>query len=129
MEIVSLLEISEWLWKHFKPQKILLAVEDSSDDQLLLCEEMQFVKFKYELASTGEEAMGLLRKTKFNAALIDINLPGMSGVSLAEKIRDKYPKTRIFFMTGSSCVDMKPSTLLRVIRKPITAKVLNELVI
>jgi DNA-binding response OmpR family regulator len=129
MEIVSFLEISEWLWKHLKPKKVLLAVEDSSDDKILLCEEMQFVNFKYELASTGEEAMGLLRKTKFNAALIDINLPGMNGFSLAEKIGDKYPKTRIFFMTGSSYVDMKPSTLLRIIRKPITAKVLKELVI
>lgn len=129
MELVSLLESGAWIWKHFKSKKVLLAVEDSAADALLLREELEIVNFKYEIARTGEEALGLLRKTKFNAALIDIGLPGMSGTTLAKRIRNDYPKMRVFFVTGSSFINLDESMLLRVIRKPVTASVLRELVI
>lgn len=129
MEITSLLEIGEWAWKQIKPRKILLAVEDDSDDQRLLRDELEAARFRYEIASTGEESLGLLCKTNFSAALIDIGLPGISGLTLASKIRDNYPKTRVFFVTGGSFINLTESQIICIIRKPVTAAVLREMII
>lgn len=129
MELASILEASEWLWKHLKPKKVLLCVEDNADDQMLLREELETVHFKYELVRSGEEALVLLRKTNFNAALIDLGLPQMDGHELARRIRDGYPKVRTFFVTGSSFITLDEGQLIRVIRKPVTAQALRELII
>lgn len=62
------------------------------------------------------------------ATLIDIGLPGIDGAQLASKIRDKYPKTCIFFVTGSSFIDLEEGHLMRIIRKPVTARALSEMI-
>ena len=129
MDILSLLEVAQWVGKRIRPRKVLLAVEDNSEDALLLQEELKIAKFGYVITRSAEEALGVLRSRKFDAALIDMGLPMMNGVDLASKIRDNYPKTRVFFITGSSFINLEESTLFRVIRKPITANVLREMVI
>lgn len=129
MELVSLLEIGEWIWKHFRRKKILLAVEDEPADAMHLREQLQVSKMRYVIASSAEEAIGILKSNRFDAALIDIGLPLMDGTELAEKIKDEYPKTRVFFITGSSFISLKESTLLQIVRKPITHKVLEEMVL
>lgn len=121
MELISILEIGEWLLKHVKPSKLLILVEDNSDDALILVEDLKGQNIKHELAKTAEDALLLMRRTRFHAALIDLGLPGMDGFTLATKIREKGYKTRIFFTTGSSFVNLTPGQHLNIIRKPIAA--------
>lgn len=129
MEIVSLLEVGEWLFNKIRPRKVLLAVEDNKIDALHLREELDLCKMKYEIVSSAEEALGMLRTIRFAAAIIDIGLPQMDGNTLATRIRDDHPKMRIFFVTGSSFINLTEGQLLRVVRKPITAHALREMVI
>ena len=127
MELLSLLDLVMGIVERVKPQKILLAVEDSAEDAMLLREELLSVHAKFDIARTAEEALGLLQVKQYSVALIDIGLPAMDGVELSHIIHDKYCRTRVYFVTGSSFVTMKESELICVIRKPITAEILRAI--
>jgi len=48
------------------------------------------------------EALELCRTEKFDVAFLDISMPEMSGLDLAQKILDSEPSTFIFFQTAFS---------------------------
>ena len=54
----------------------------------------------YEIndAKTGEEALSLLRKEKFDLVLLDINMPGMSGLDACREIR-RFSEIPIIMLT------------------------------
>jgi CheY-like chemotaxis protein len=43
-----------------------------------------------EVAATGEAAVRLLEENKFDVVLLDLIMPGMSGIELLETIKNKY---------------------------------------
>jgi CheY-like chemotaxis protein len=51
-------------------------------------------------ASTAEEALELLRTQQVDLIVTDKNLPGSSGLALAQQVRMKNPSARIILMTG-----------------------------
>lgn len=53
-------------------------------------------------ASSGEEALRLVDEENPAVAILDIMLPGISGLEVCEKIRDKYPMTGIIMVSAKS---------------------------
>lgn len=51
-------------------------------------------------ASTGEEAVSLAGQHRFDIVLMDISLPGISGLRASELLLKKAPDTRIVIVTG-----------------------------
>ena len=51
------------------------------------------------LASSGEEALDILKTDRFDVALVDIRLPRMDGLHLLKQIRAKHPDLKVI-MTG-----------------------------
>lgn len=51
-------------------------------------------------ASSGEEALAELECGQFDLAVLDIMMPGMSGVELAERITTGYPATAVIMATA-----------------------------
>ena len=56
--------------------------------------------FSVELASDGEEAWQKLLGGGFDVALVDIKMPRMNGVELAEKIRKDHLNVEVIILTG-----------------------------
>jgi DNA-binding response OmpR family regulator len=52
------------------------------------------------VASDGEEAMELYRKQKPDIVLLDINMPKMDGLEVAQQIREYDSRTRIIMLTA-----------------------------
>ncbi len=48
---------------------------------------------------TGEEMLTRMRETAPDLVTVDINLPGMDGFELARMLKERYPGTRIIFIT------------------------------
>lgn len=46
-------------------------------------------------AATGDEAVDLYHETRPDAAVIDMNMPGLGGIAAAERISRGYPSARI----------------------------------
>lgn len=53
-------------------------------------------------ASTGEEAIGLARKFKPDLVLMDVGLPGLSGLETTERILKTLADTRVIVLTAHS---------------------------
>lgn len=51
-------------------------------------------------ANSGEAALQLVGRYSFDIVLMDINLPGMSGLETSEKLLQLAPDTRIISVTG-----------------------------
>lgn len=49
---------------------------------------------------TGEEALGLMSRTRPHVAVVDIRLPGMSGLDLAERIGQDFPFTHTLLLSA-----------------------------
>jgi len=49
--------------------------------------------------STGEAALNGILAERPDVALVDINLPGMSGIECVSKLKSKYPEIRVLMLT------------------------------
>ena len=76
----------------------ILVVDDERDVQILFQQrfrkEIRKGELEFHFAFSGEEALDLMNEMQQKAVLIlsDINMPGMSGLELLEKIRTEYEK-------------------------------------
>lgn len=50
-------------------------------------------------ATDGDELMQLLKIKEPDVILLDINMPGMNGITATAQIRKKYPKVKILILT------------------------------
>lgn len=75
------------------------------------------------LAKDGSEAMELLAAQQFDAVLLDIRLPDMSGLEVAARIREITPRPKIILMSGydDAVSEAKQAKLevFTVIEKPV----------
>ncbi len=80
-----------------------LFVEDNPGDARLIMELLNDATnnpLQLVWVSTLEDALGLLAKTEFEAAIIDLNLPDSSGLETYTKIQAKSPELPIIVLTG-----------------------------
>jgi len=51
-------------------------------------------------ATTGPQALSLVRSTIPDVAVIDVGIPGMNGIVLARKIREQQPIVKVLILTA-----------------------------
>ncbi len=84
----------------------LLVVDDDPLFQRLLRTIFSEDNYILHEAETGEKAILLLIKIKIDAAIIDLNLPGMDGMTLLKKIKPLYPDIMIIIITGQGNIQL-----------------------
>lgn len=65
----------------------VLVVDDSTLDVALLGSFLKKLNYQYKCAYTGMLALEIIRHNKFDICLMDLNMPGLSGLQTAERIR------------------------------------------
>ena len=72
-----------------------------------------FTNFGYEVVESarGEEALALVRSSKIDAVLLDINMPGMGGIEVCRNIRKTAPRLPILMLTVQGSEDRKVEAL------------------
>ncbi|MGG1633310.1 response regulator transcription factor [Paenibacillus sp. NRS-1760] len=51
-------------------------------------------------AGTVTEALAWLNRCRIDIVVTDISMPGMNGIELHEKIRERWPECKVIFLTG-----------------------------
>lgn len=79
------------------------------DDEPLYCSSIKFLletnHYHVEVAGTGREALSFLQTDFFHAVLLDLNLPDIDGIQVAEYIRQNHADTAIIIQTGYATVN------------------------
>lgn len=84
-----------------EPVSILL-VDDDPGILETLVEIFEDMGYNARTASTGHQALNLLRERSFNLALLDIRLPDMDGTELLAQARQLQPSLKCVMATGNT---------------------------
>jgi CheY-like chemotaxis protein len=77
----------------------VLVVDDEAVIRLMF-KDLLGKEYEVTEAATGEEAVTLLGAQPFDLVLGDKNLPGLSGLDLALKVKQSHPGVKFMLMTG-----------------------------
>ena len=77
----------------------VLIVDDESSIRRALRSALQSMGFEVAEATTGEEALRLIERTRYDVVLLDINMPGMGGMETCEEIRGRSTRLGILMLT------------------------------
>ena len=78
----------------------ILVVEDQLDIAELIKISLMELSLDVELVATGEQAMSLLEQKQYSLVMLDVMLPGMSGLDVCRKLRDDKPEQSILMLTS-----------------------------
>ncbi|GAB3557755.1 response regulator transcription factor [Spirosoma fluminis] len=78
----------------------LLLVEDEPKVATFIKKGLQTQAYSVALALTGEEARQFLDTTSYDLIILDVNLPDVSGLDLAQYIRRQNPHVPILMLTA-----------------------------
>lgn len=83
----------------------LLVVEDDEGLREALVDTLLLAGYNCSEVDSGEAALVVLNKNKFDLVISDIQMGGMSGLTLLQNIKDKYPTLPVLLMTAYATID------------------------
>ena len=90
---------------------LILVVDDEMSIRRALHTTLYKLGFKTVEAARGEEALSLVRSNTFDAVLLDINMPGMTGIETCRNMRRLFPRIPILMLTVRDSEDDKVEAL------------------
>lgn len=78
----------------------ILVVDDEAPVRELFEELLRKEDCKTTICATGEEALDILKTETFDVVLLDIKLPGMSGLEVLKNIREIHKDLPVIMITG-----------------------------
>jgi two-component system KDP operon response regulator KdpE len=89
----------------------ILVVDDEAALRKALRSALTASGFSVEEARSGEEAVGTVQQHPFDLVLLDINMPGISGIDACKRIRGIAPQSGIVMITVRDLEDDKVRAL------------------
>ena len=114
------------------PRGTILVVDD--EEALLRAYRRMLRKVCYdvELAESSEKALALLQGREFDLIISDITMPGMDGLELLRRVRERDLDVPVVFVTGNPAVETAARAVeygaLRYLLKPVNPQQLEEVV-
>ena len=78
----------------------VLIVDDESSFRGILALMLREAGIRCMIAASGEEALKVIQEHKVDAIIADLEMPGMSGLELLDKVRQQYPHVVFLIATG-----------------------------
>jgi diguanylate cyclase (GGDEF)-like protein len=121
----------------------ILVVDDDLDNLRLMAKTLEHEGYATEKAATGEEALAKLEKFNPDLLLLDINMPGLSGLETLTRIRRAQSYIAVIFVTARAetqdiihgldsgaddyiCKPFNPFEMLARVRAQLRIKELND---
>ena len=110
----------------------LLLVDDDEEYRQTVTARFRARGFKVHEASGGEEALELVQRREFDVAVVDVMMPGMSGVELLKKLKSSHADCEVIMLTGQgsieTAVEAMKSGAYDYLTKPFPLKDLETLI-
>ena len=74
------------------------------DDELTVCKSIRQVlvgnDYDVDMAQSGEEALSKEAEQPYDVLIVDLMMPGLSGMDLLRMLKARNPKARVIIVTG-----------------------------
>ncbi|MBT8246344.1 MAG: response regulator [Acidimicrobiia bacterium] len=90
-----------WLREH-RPRLRVLAADDSASNRLIITQMLELQEHDVVTVSDGREALDTFEVGLFDAVLLDMEMPNMTGTEAARALRDAGVDVPIIALTGHS---------------------------
>ena len=104
----------------------ILVVDDEAAVRESLQEILILDGYDVELAESGESAINAVRTAEYDLLLLDIRMPGMSGIDVLRQVNQLSPETKVIMLTAHGTVETAIEALRHgahdYILKPVTAQ-------
>ncbi len=80
----------------------ILIVDDEADFRVMLKAALESADCAVEVATNGNEAIRLQRRSPADIVVTDIFMPGRDGIETIDAFRREFPQTKIVAMSGGS---------------------------
>src|SRR5881296_3038532 len=85
----------------------ILVVEDERRVASFVSRALRENSYAVDLAETGEKAIEMATTTTYDSILLDIRLPGLSGIQVCRELRDAKVDTPILMLTARTLVEQR----------------------
>lgn len=83
----------------------LLIVDDDADIRQAVVRRFERLGYRVAGAENAAEALRLSEKREFDVAVVDLVMPGMSGIELLERMRSDHAECEVIMLTGKGSIE------------------------
>ena len=83
----------------------ILVVDDEEPIRVTMRDLLQRRGHTVTMAEHGEAALALIHQRPFDLLLLDLKMPGLSGIDVAKRARERQPEVAILMLTGHGSLD------------------------
>lgn len=102
--------------------KAILVVDDEKNIRLTISQSLESLGAPIQTAVNGEEAIQKLQEEQYGLVFLDLKMPGMDGIEVLRRIKERWPKVRVIVITAhgtiESAVEAMKLGAVDFIRKP-----------
>jgi DNA-binding response OmpR family regulator len=105
MKRLAALNSSERASKRVSMSIRVLLVDDEIDFVAILGERLTARGLSVQIALSGDEALAKLQRERIDVVVLDISMPGMSGIEALEQMKRIRPSVKVILLTGYGSID------------------------
>src|SRR3989440_5727208 len=83
----------------------ILFADDEKSLQEFMRSELPRLGHEVTVCPDGKAAVKALEKSTFDAAILDLRMPGLTGIDVLEQLKQVSPDTEVIIMTGHASVE------------------------
>lgn len=110
----------------------ILVADDEESMRWVLSKALKRKGFTVDLADDGRQALALIQENSYDLAILDIKMPGMSGLDLLDRIREMKSDLLVVIMTAEASMKNAVEAMKRgaydYITKPFDLDVIDAIV-
>lgn len=96
---------------HERPSPLALVVDDDEDSRKILSKVAEKQGFRVQQACDGETAIRLQRELRPDLILLDVSMPGISGLDALREIREVDPHVAVVVVSGAADAEIGEKAL------------------
>jgi two-component system, OmpR family, response regulator len=103
----------------------ILVADDSREFAEMVAATLEEAGYEVVTAYSGLAAVACIEQNVFDAAVLDVLMPGISGDAVADRLRAMSPDLPVLLMSGDSGGEFAAASGLPLLRKPFSHEALR----